>query len=251
MMAMKNKKFEFTGETMILADGREVRRIQALQKLDLARKIVMPGDKGGWLEKEDNLSHENRAWVDDDAVVYGDARIVGPAQIIGCAQISGHARISGDARIIGDAKIGGRAQISGCARISGHARISDDALISGDAQISGDARISGDAQISGCARISGDARISGHARINGDAYLCENDHWLTIGPVGSRSDYVTFFRNKQGEIKVKCGCFYGTIDEFLASVQQTHGENLHGVVYAACVDLAVKQINVKLCEGKG
>lgn len=64
-----------------------------------------------------------------------------------------------------------------------------------------------------------------------------------MGPMGSRSDFMSFFRNKAGIIKVKCGCFLGTIDEFLAKVQQTHGDNKHAIVYRATVTVAIAQIN--------
>lgn len=43
---------------------------------------------------------------------------------------------------------------------------------------------------------------------------------------------------------VKCGCFNGTIDEFLGKVRQTHGENRHAAVYRTAAELAKLQIDL-------
>jgi pentapeptide repeat protein len=53
---------------------------------------------------------------------------------------------------------------------------------------------------------------------------------LQIGPVGSRRDYLTYC---DGEVRT--GCFAGTLAEFAAAVEQTHGGNEHGVAYHAAI----------------
>ena len=65
-----NKKYEFTGETKLYL-GRTLHRIKAL----ISFGNVKAGDVGGWIEKEENLSHYDNAWVSGDARVYGDARV--------------------------------------------------------------------------------------------------------------------------------------------------------------------------------
>ena len=65
-----------------------------------------------------------------------------------------------------------------------------------------------------------------------------------IGPIGSRNDTTTFFRAKENIIKVKCGCFYGTIDEFIAKVELTHGNNKNGRAYRIAAELAKAQIEL-------
>ncbi len=71
-------------------------------------------------------------------------------------------------------------------------------------------------------------------------------HLLVIGPCGSRDGFTTFFKNKDGEISVRCGCFLGTIDEFLAKVSETHGDNKHAQVYKAAVELV--KVHIDLAE---
>ena len=53
----------------------------------------------------------------------------------------------------------------------------------------------------------------------GDAWVYGDVHFLTIGPIGSRGDVTTFFRTKELEIYVKCGCFRGSIQAFAEQVQ--------------------------------
>ena len=60
--------------------------------------------------------------------------------------------------------------------------------------------------------------------------------FLQIGPIGSRQDVVTLWITDGGPI-VQAGCFYGTIDEFVAKVERTHGTNVHAEEYLAVVAL--------------
>lgn len=65
-----NKKYELTDETQEW-DGRTLHRIRALADFG----DVKAGELGGWIEKEENLSHNGNAWVCGNAWVYGDAEI--------------------------------------------------------------------------------------------------------------------------------------------------------------------------------
>ena len=164
------KKFEFTGETKIWF-GHTLHRIRAIKKIKLDMfTTVKPGDLGGWLEKESNLSQDGNAWVSDDARVYGNAWV------------------------------------------------SDDA------------------------RVYGNAWVSDDARVSDDAVVKKREHYLTIGPIGSRNATTTFFRNMKGEIKVVCGCFHGSISMFIEKVAETHGTGKYAQVYHAAVELAKLQI---------
>ena len=159
------KKYEFTGETKeirLLFRTATLHRIRAT----VAFGIVEVGDLGGWIEKEENLSHEGKAWV------------------------------CGDAEVCGDAK------------------------------------------------VCGDAEVWGNAKVCGDAEVFSASHVLVIGAIGSRNDFTTFYRDKDNEITVKCGCFLGKIDRFLEKVTQTHGDSKYALVYRAAVEVAKLQIDL-------
>ena len=153
------KKFEFTGETKTISlffRTATLHRIRAVAEFGL----VKIGDLGGWIEKEENLSHEGKAWVWGNAEVWGNAKVCG------------------DAEVCGDAKV------------------------------------------------------------------FSASHVLVIGAIGSRDDFTTFFRDKDNEITVKCGCFLGKIDKFLEKVTQTHGDSKYALVYRAAVEVARLQIDL-------
>ena len=101
----------------------------------------------------------------------------------------------------------------------------------GDAWVSGNACVSGDARVYGNARVSGDARVSGNARVSGDA--C----YTTIKGFGREYRTTTFFKCKDGKVRVRCGCFYGDLKKFRAIVKETHGESKKAKEYLMIADL--------------
>ena len=191
------KKYEFTGEAKEFF-GRTLHRIRAV--IDFGD--VKAGNLGGWIEKEENLSHEGKAWVSGQACISGEACVFDEA----C--------ISGQACIFGQARIYGQACISGEACIYGRACIFDEAC------------------------IYGEARISGQARISGEACIYGQYQHAVIGPMGSRNDFTTFFRSENLEICVTCGCFRGNINAFAEKVKETHGDNEHAKRYMAAIEFA-------------
>lgn len=99
------KKFELTAEFVTNIFGKKLFRIKAL----VAFGDVEKGELGGFIEKEDNLSHLGDAWVSGNAWVYGDALVSGDARVSDDALVSGNARVSGNALVSGDALVSGNA----------------------------------------------------------------------------------------------------------------------------------------------
>ncbi len=87
---MSSKKYEFTEETKEFC-GKILHRIKALKDFG----DVRAGDLGGFIEKEENLSHYDTAWVYGNATVRGDAIVCDYAQVYGNATVCGCATISG------------------------------------------------------------------------------------------------------------------------------------------------------------
>ena len=100
-----NTKYEFTGETKIVY-GRTLRRIKAIVAIG---STVDPGEIGGWIESENNLSVSGNAWVYGDAMVFGNACVYGNAMVSGKAEVYGNASVHGDAWVHGNAKVSGNA----------------------------------------------------------------------------------------------------------------------------------------------
>ena len=69
-----------------------------------------------------------------------------------------------------------------------------------------------------------------------DIKLLSGNSIFRISDIGSRMG-TTYAYNTDKGIYVQCGCFFGTLDEFAAKVEQTHGDNLHGKVYKAIIEV--------------
>ena len=165
------KKYDFTGETLKWY-GRTLSRIRALKDFG----DVEAGDLGGWIEKEENLSHEG------EAEVYGEAKVYGEAIVCDEAEVYGQAKVYGEAEVCDE------------------------------------------------------ARVCGQAEVCGNAVIKSMSDYITISPIGSRDDTTTAFRTADG-VRVKCGCFYGSIEEFEKKVKKTHGDNQYGKEYLAFAEL--------------
>ena len=116
----KMKKYKILEDGSIKFRGKSLCRIQAL--IDFAD--VKAGDIGGYVESENNLSHEGEAWVYDNAIVCDDARVFHNAKVYWDAKVFDHAKVYYEAKIHGSAEIYGNAEVYGEVKIYGSAKIS-------------------------------------------------------------------------------------------------------------------------------
>ena len=79
---MESKKYEFTGVTKETWAG-TLHQIRAIRDFG----NIEAGDIGGWIEKEENLSHDGDCWVYGDASVCGDAEVTTTVKTFGNAFI--------------------------------------------------------------------------------------------------------------------------------------------------------------------
>jgi len=172
------RKYELTPE-YFREDRHMLYRIRAL--------ISLPGVKigalGGFVESEDNLSHEGNCWIDFNGKVFGNAKVYDNARVCGSNRLikniwtlDNGSKVYGDAQIYENATVVDNAKVSGHARVFGHANVGENALVFGSAN------------------ISGYAYIYDNARVFGDAY---------ISP-----DYITFIR----DVKIRRGVWTQLVD---------------------------------------
>ena len=207
------KKYKLTEETKHIGFG-TLYRICAIRDFG----DVKAGDMGGWIESEKNLSHEGNAWVYDNARVSGDALVCGNARVFGDAEVCGNAEVRDNALVCGDAEVRDNALVCGNAKVCGDAKVRDNAL------------------------VCGNAKVHGNAEVCGDAQVCGANDWVEINNIGSRNSVTTFYRNKDKGISVSCGCFSGTLEEFVKAVKETHGDNQYAKEYMAAIELAKARI---------
>lgn len=88
------KKYELTEETVTVY-GKTLYRIRAVRDFG----SVKTGEFGGYIEKEENLSHFGNAWVSGNAWVFDNARVYDNAWVFGNAKVYGDAWVSGNAEV--------------------------------------------------------------------------------------------------------------------------------------------------------
>lgn len=200
---------------------------------------VKQGDKGGWIEKENNLSQFGDAWVYGNARVYGKAMVYGNACVFGDARVSGNAWVGGKARVYGDALVYGDAEVYGNACVFGNARVSGKAEVSGDARVYGDALVYEYALVYEKAEVSGDAEVYGNARVSGNAEVSGKEDYIVFKNNWSSGRYFTWTRSNN---MWKVGCFYGTGEELIAKAYKD--SKLSGDCYKATVEYVEKLNNI-------
>ena len=83
-----------TDETKV-HEGVTLYRIQSLSNFS----DVKSGDKGGWIEKESNLSQDGTAWIYDNAKVYDNAIVYRDAKVYDNAIVYRDAKVYGNLEV--------------------------------------------------------------------------------------------------------------------------------------------------------
>ena len=195
------KKYKLTDETINL-NGATLYRIEALKDFGEIKK----GDKGGFIESENNLAHEGDAWVSDNAHVYGDACVFDNARVYNNAFVSGYAQVYGNAFVYGNAWLYDNT------RVCGYAWVSDNARVYGDANVCDDSSVFGSACVYDNARVCGDALVRGYACVCGDAEISNKSDYIVFQNWWSSGRYFTWTRSNN---MWSVGCFYGTGEELI------------------------------------
>lgn len=156
------KKYEILKDQAITMNGSTIYRIKALKNFG----DVEAGDMGGFVESEDNLSHEGPCWIYGDAMVYHKAKVkdnaivrdyvhvFNNARVMENAIVEGHARVSDDSTVFGNARVKDNANVFGRGIIHGFAIVQDNATVFEQARICGETIIKDYAQVSGHIMVS-------------------------------------------------------------------------------------------------
>ena len=87
-----------------------------------------------------------------------------------------------------------------------------------------------------------DANLSGAnlrgANLSGKKLVGDRP-FFTIGPIGSRADYVIAYLTDSG-LMIRAGCFFDTRDQFELALDAEHGYSQHGQEYRAALELIDK-----------
>ena len=234
------KKYELLKDDTIIINDRTLYRIKALKDFD----DIEEGYIGGYIEKEENLSHEGDCWVYDNAKVFASAEVSDNAKIFDNAIVFGRSMIYDEAKVCDNAKIYGNAMVYNRAVIYDDAEVYDDAEIYDGAKVYGKADIYSYAEICGNAEVYDDAEvcsaiiIGGYTKIFGNNKVRSSNDYLTIYKIGSRDDAITFIKNPYNKIEVTTGCFHGDIKTFKRKVRIRHHFNKYAKEYKLAIKMA-------------
>ena len=225
-----DKKYELTDET-IEHNGHTLHRIRALRDFG----SVKSGQLGGFVESEDNLSHEGNCWIAGNAKVYGHGSVRRDASVRHRAEVYDDAIITDEAIVDYEAKVYGKATVTDNASISDHAKVYERAYVSNHALVYGNAKVLGSTSLSGFAHVYEhatvcdkakvygnanvyghasvtDGSVNGHARIKGDAVISSASDYIVFKNWWSSGRYFTWTRSNN---MWKVGCFYGTGNQLI------------------------------------
>ena len=200
---------------------------------------VKTGDKGGWIEKESNLSQENGAWV------YDDARVFGNAWVCNEARVRERAKVWGNAEVCGNAEVYGNAWIYGDARVFEYASVFDDANVGSNAWIYGDTSVFDYAEILDDAKVYGNAVVKGYAHIRGNAKISQTSDYIVFQNNFSSGRYFTWTRSNN---MWTVGCFCGTGEQLIEKARQDSEKKAR--CYALYVKLVEDLLKVELSLSK-
>ena len=202
------KKYKLTEESINYCN-KTLYRIESLKDFSIVKK----GDKGGYIEKEDNLSQEGDCWISDNAKVFDSAVVSGNAKVYGNAKVCGNTKVFGDAYVYGNALVYNNAVIYGKAEVFSDAVVYDKVRVFDDAYVCGKVIVCGNAQVCGNAEIK-----------NNSDYIVFKNWW-------SSGRHFTWTRSNN---MWKVGCFYGTGEELITKAYKD--SELSGREYKRVVD---------------
>ena len=203
-----DKHFKLTEETKVNKAGHTLHRIEATRDTRHAKA----GDKGGFVEREDNLGGE--AWVADDARVWGEARLYGYSYAGGQACIYDRARMHSQAGAEGEAQIYGRSELGGTVRVTDNAH------------------------------VFGDTKLVGSVRIGEDAFVEHTKGYCSLLNIGRPNQQTTAYRAADGSVRIAFGEDVYPIDRVNKAVVRVFNRNEDYRMYQAVIDLIKLKFNL-------
>lgn len=176
------KKYKLTDETKIFC-GKPLHRIVALRDFGIVKK----GNKGGWIEKEENLSHEGICWVFDEAIACSNAKVCDNAKLYRNAIVFDNAKVRDNAKVYDNVII------------------RDNSEVYGNSEVCGNIVIGGSTEISDVINILVGPKFYNVKISSTKDYIVFKNWW-------SSGRYFTWTRSNN---MWSVGCFYGTGDELI------------------------------------
>ena len=140
LFCIKDRKYNILIDDTIKRDGKTLYRIVCVKDIGHA-KI---GERGGYIQKEENLSHEGKCWIFNNSICIDDAKIIDDAIVTGNCLVAENSVVKNKAWVSGRCEILGYASINDSSYISGDCIIADNVVISGKSRVYGKSLLTGE-----------------------------------------------------------------------------------------------------------
>jgi len=138
-MMTANRKYELVKINSIVFNGKTLYRIKALRDFN----GIKTGDLGGYIESEDNLSHEGDCWVYNEAKVLDNARVLDDVKVICKAVMREHSMAIDNAIIADHSQLFGHSLVCNYGLVQDFSILLDNSIVCNEACAKGNAILAG------------------------------------------------------------------------------------------------------------
>ena len=193
-----SKYHGITEETKVGKNGKTVHRLIALETFENASITIEKGRLGGWVQNVESI-HDN-AWVYDNAELLDNAKMFDHTRIKDRSSMRDYTQIRDNAMMNSDSSMHNYASMWNYSSMWGTSIMRNSATVAGTVSLWIDAEMAGEVYLNGA-----------HVLSTG-AYVTEELQVLSLKTHTSLDLGVTLYPTRDGEYRVKMGCWVGTID---------------------------------------
>ena len=230
-------KYKLTNET-INRRGKILHRIIALKDFGTVKK----GDKGGFVEKESNLSQEGNCWLYDNAKAFDNATISDYVELHDDCEVYGNSRLKGICFIYRNVSISGNSSISGnyisiydnvtivSSNVYGRIVIRNNILIE-QSNVIGYGIIQNNISMNKCFTFGDDINIINDSKEKAYLYNAKVTNKMNyIFVTNPLNEFMSFFTKKEGGIGVISKPFSGSLDELRENIKEIDNNDYHSLI---------------------
>lgn len=150
--------------------------------------------------------------------IYGNSSMYDNSVMYGNSSMHGNSSLHNNSSMRGNSVMYGNSSMRDNSIMHDNSSMYDNSIMRGNSGMYGNSSMRGNSQIINTA-------LYGCADIRGDGLLKSRTDYIVLGPAKSSERFTTAHKDSLIGIRVNTGCFSGSLDEFIAAIQETHANN--------------------------